>query len=178
MASKNIAPTDNEIFFSEDQIIVSKTDLKGKITYANSLFEKVSGYGWEELSGQPHSLIRHPDMPRCVFKLLWDTLDQEKEIFAYVKNMAKNGDYYWVLAHVVSSYDITGKLVGYHSSRRSPKKHVVQQISPLYKGLLEIEKNHQNPKDGLQASLDHLINLLDNNNVSYAEYITALSVAA
>ena len=94
MARPTIKPTGVERFFDDDDIIVSKTDLKGKITYANRVFSQVSGYTEPELIGQPHNLIRHPDMPRCVFKLLWDTVQDGREIFAYVVNLCKGGDHY------------------------------------------------------------------------------------
>ncbi|VAX06972.1 putative sensor (PAS) domain for methyl-accepting chemotaxis sensory transducer [hydrothermal vent metagenome] len=87
MSKENITPTGIEIYFPEDGLIVSKTDLKGKIAYANKLFEEMSGYSRDEILGQPHNLIRHPDMPHCIFKLFWDTLQQRKEIFAYVVNL-------------------------------------------------------------------------------------------
>jgi len=111
-----VEPTNTEIFFEEDDIIVSKTDLKGRITYANQTFCRIAGYSEAELLGQPHSIIRHPDMPRAVFKLLWDTLVEGREIFAYVKNMAKNGIYYWVFAHVTPSYDDNRNVIVFHSS--------------------------------------------------------------
>ncbi|HPV77190.1 MAG TPA: PAS domain-containing protein, partial [Gemmatimonadaceae bacterium] len=91
-----VVPSGRERSFGEDEIIVSKTDLQGKITYANDVFIRVSGYEEDELLGAPHSIIRHPDMPRAVFKLLWDTLATGREVFAYVNNMARNGDNYWV----------------------------------------------------------------------------------
>ena len=105
MREPTIRPTAVERTFKEDEIIVSKTDLKGIITYANRTFLEVAMYSEDEVLGQPHSLIRHPDMPRCVFKLLWDTIQGGEEIFAYVKNMAKNGDYYWVFAHVTPTFN-------------------------------------------------------------------------
>ena len=104
--------------FEEEEIIVSKTDLKGRITYANDVFVRISQYPLRELMGAPHSLIRHPNMPRCVFKLLWDTIEAKKEIFAYVLNLAKSGDHYWVFAHVTPSFDGNNNIIGYHSSRR------------------------------------------------------------
>ncbi|MCF6197503.1 MAG: PAS domain S-box protein [Emcibacter sp.] len=91
MPRKEATPTGKEVFFPEEDIIVSKTDLKGKIIYANVLFESICGYTREELLNQPHSIIRHPDMPRCIFKFMWDTLQQQREIFAYVINMCANG---------------------------------------------------------------------------------------
>lgn len=178
MVTTPTTPSGHEIFFPEDQFIVSKTDLKGKITYTNILFEEMSGLTREELLGQPHNIIRHPEMPRSIFNLFWETLQQQKEIFAYVKNMHKNGSHYWVLAHVVPSYDIQANHVGYHSTRRFPKREIVQQIEAFYGELLEIERRHSNPKDGIEAATVHLNNFLDRNHTTYAEHIFALSKAA
>jgi PAS domain S-box-containing protein len=108
--SKHVKPSGREIFFPASELIVSKTDLKGRLTYANRLFCRVAGYTEAELIGEQHSIVRHPDMPRSVFKLLWDTIEDRREIFAYVKNMAKNGDHYWVYAHVTPSFGADGKI--------------------------------------------------------------------
>jgi len=108
MARQDVPLTGVERFFDADEVIVSKTDLKGRITYANRVFQRVAGYGEAELMGAPHSIVRHPAMPRCVFKLLWDTLEAKQEIFAYVINRARNGDHYWVFAHVTPSFDAGG----------------------------------------------------------------------
>lgn len=114
------APTGVERTFEPDQIIVTKTDLQGRITYANDVFLGVSAFEEHEVLGQPHNIIRHPDMPRCVFQLLWDTLRAGEELFAYVVNLAGDGAHYWVLAHVTPSVGPTGTVVGYHSNRRVP----------------------------------------------------------
>lgn len=170
-----ITPTSTERFFSDSEIIVSKTDLKGRITYANQTFCKLAGYREAELLGQPHSIIRHPDMPRAVFKLLWDTLHEGREIFAYVKNMAKNGDYYWVLAHVTPSYDDNRNIIAYHSNRRVPDRGVVQNvITPLYAAVLEEEKRHKNGQMELAAGFEFLVNFLKSKNTTYDELIHAL----
>lgn len=95
-----VVPTSNEKVMREDDFIVSKTDLQGIITYGNRIFIEFSGYTEAELLGSQHNIIRHPDMPRGVFKFLWDTLHAEKECCAYVKNMAKDGSFYWVFANV------------------------------------------------------------------------------
>ena len=113
---------------------------------------RVAADAEQDLLGSPHSLIRHPFMPRCVFKLLWDTLEQGNEIFAYVLNMARNGDAYWVLAHVTPSYDAQGRLVGYHSNRRVPRPEAVAAVKPVYQALLDIEAKHNNAKEGMEAS--------------------------
>ncbi|MDV7338149.1 PAS domain-containing protein [Terasakiella sp. A23] len=161
--------------FDDNQIIVSKTDTKGRITYANQVFLDVAGYQLSEVMNQPHNLIRHPDMPRCVFKLLWDTLAQKQEIFAYVINRCKNGDHYWVLAHVTPSYDKDGQIIGYHSNRRVPKQSVLEQaIKPLYAALLKKEQAYQNRKEGMEASTQMLLDVLNEKGVGYDEFILSL----
>lgn len=174
MASQ-ITPTRNEVTFSPEEIIVSKTDLKGRITYANATFSKVAGYRRSELMGQPHSIIRHPDMPRAVFKLLWDRLAEEKEVFAYVKNMTRKGDFYWVFAHVTPSYDESGRVTGYHSNRRVPDKRVIREvIEPVYADLSAIEASHANAKDGLRASYVRLMDIVKSKASSYDELVFSL----
>lgn len=169
-----IAPTDTELFFDADDIIVSKTDLKGRITYANKVFCQVAGYSEAELIGQPHSIIRHPDMPRCVFKLLWDTLADGQEIFAYVKNRAKCGGFYWVFAHVTPSFGNNGQVVGYHSNRRVPDKRVVAAIAPVYAELLREEQSCRNAKDGLTAGHRRLLDFVSAKNMTYDQLVFAL----
>ena len=125
--------------FDDDRLIVTKTDPTGRIIYANDTFINISGFAEDELLGQPHSMIRHPDMPRTVFKLLWDRLLGGREIFAFVCNRAKNGDHYWVLAHVTPNVDSAGKTVGFHSSRRTMADRAMEAIVPLYRTLRTIE---------------------------------------
>ena len=118
----SVSLTGVERTFGTDEIIVSKTDTKGRIIYANEVFLRLAGFSEREIIGQPHSIIRHPAMPRCVFKLLWDTISSGKECFAYVLNRSKNGDHYWVLAHVTPTFDSKGTIVSYHSNRRNPRR--------------------------------------------------------
>ena len=163
-------------FFKEGEIIVSKTDLKGRLTYANKVFLDIAGFTEEELLGAPHSILRHPDMPRCVFKFLWDTIEAKKEIFAYVINRCKNGDHYWVLAHVTPSISAKGSVEGYHSNRRVPNPQIVQSvIAPLYKSLLEIEKSESNAKTGMNKSFDTLVGILKEKGMGYDEFIFSLN---
>ena len=171
MAS-SIIPTGVERTFDESDILVSKTDTKGRITYCNHLFSDIAGYSTEFLMGQPHSCVRHPEMPRAVFKLLWDALSAKREIFAYVKNLSSNGDHYWVFAHVTPSYDANGQVIGYHSARRAPNRRVLNEvIEPLYAGLLAAEAKQTNRKQGLQASSANLNGLLKDKGVSYDRFI-------
>lgn len=174
-----VQPTGREVFFDKDELIVSKTDLKGRLTYANKIFLDIAGYTEEEVLGQPHSIIRHPDMPRCVFKLLWDTLAKGDEIFAYVVNMAKNGDHYWVLAHVTPSYDPDGNVIGYHSARRVPDPAIIKDvIVPLYKQLREIEESVPNSKEGMNLAYQAVVDLLAEKQLDYDEFVSSLDRAA
>jgi len=169
------ALTGVERFFDKNEVIVSKTDLKGRITYANDVFQRIAGYSEQELLGQPHSIVRHPAMPRCVFKLLWDTLASGEEIFAYVINRSRNGDHYWVFAHVTPSFDEQGNIISYHSSRRVPRRDVIDDvIVPLYKQLLDVENSFPNSKEGMAASFQAVLDLLNEKGVGYDELIFSL----
>lgn len=173
--AQSVLPTNVERTFADHEIIVSKTDLKGHITYANDIFLRLADMSEFEALGAPHSVIRHPDMPRCIFKLLWGRLKERREIFAYVKNMSANGDHYWVLAHVTPSYTTGGEHVGYHSNRRKPSASIIQTvIDPLYKQLLAEEGRHGDRKSGLAASSAMLEKIIQSKGMSYDEFILSL----
>jgi PAS domain S-box-containing protein len=174
MAAPTLAPTGREVFFDEDEIIVSKTDPRGVITYANDVFLRVAGYTEEQILGQPHNLIRHRDMPRCVFKLLWDTLEAGQEIFAYVVNQAKNGDHYWVFAHVTPTFDGAGDIVGYHSSRRVPERAAVDAVIPIYRELLGVEQAAAGKAAGMDQATAALLAKLGDAGISYPEFVFSL----
>ncbi len=176
MHNTNQKVTGVERFFDEQEIIVSKTDLKGRITYANDVFQKIAGFTEDELIGQPHSIIRHPHMPRCVFKLLWDTLAGGQEIFAYVINRCKNGDHYWVYANVTASRGRNGSIISYHSSRRAPDRTIVNEaIIPLYASLLKEEQRHRNARQGMEASFDLFKAVLAKKGMAYDEFVFSLA---
>lgn len=158
-----------EITFGENDFIVSKTDLRGFITYGNALFIQMSGYNEEELLNQPHNILRHDDMPAVVFKLLWEQIAQGKEIFAYVKNRCKNGDFYWVFAHVTPSFDKDRKISNYHSVRRKPSQKALEIIKPLYATLLQKEKT-----GGIAASAAALNQILKDKGITYDEFILSI----
>ena len=160
--------------FQTDEIIVSKTDTTGRITYANDVFIGISGYTAAEVLGQPHSMIRHPDMPRAVFKLLWDRLALGHEVFAYVVNRSKNGDHYWVLAHVTPNLDSDGKTIGYHSCRRVPKRSAVETMSGLYASLCQVEAENER-KAGLEKSSAMLMDAVASLGfTSYDRFVLSL----
>ncbi len=164
-----------ERFFNDHELIVSKTDLKGRMTYTNDVFSHIAGYKARELIGQPHSIIRHPQMPRCVFALLWQTIQAGSEVFAYVVNRCKNGDHYWVIAHVSASRNRSGEIIGYHSTRRVPERSIViEKIIPLYDQLLAEENKHSNRKAGMEAGMEFLHDFLRERQTEYDRFIATL----
>lgn len=162
-------PKNQERKVSEDAFLVSKTDIKGRITYCNLPFIEIVGATEQELLGKPHNIVRHPDMPRVIFKLLWEYISRKQEIFAYVKNMSFDGSYYWVFANVTASLDKNGTIIGYYSVRRRPNPNALKTIIPLYNDLLQKEQT-----GGVEASERYLMDLLKEKGVSYDELVNAL----
>ena len=140
-------PNNHEIKLTSVDIVVSKTDIEGHIEYANQIFFKLSGYNKRELTFEPHSILRHPDMPKVVFKHLWSELKKGDEVYAFVKNMTKDGSFYWVLAYVRPTLNPDGSLRNYVSTRKLMSPTARETIEPLYTQLLEVEKN-----SGVEAS--------------------------
>lgn len=173
-ARRDVRPTGVERTFGADEVIVTKTDLQGRITYANDVFLRVSGYPEAEMVGQPHSMIRHPDMPRGVFKVLWDSLEEQTELFAFVVNLASDGAHYWVLAHVTPSFDASGQVVGYHSNRRVPPRAAVAAVEPLYRELRAVEAQHQRATDAAAAGAEALHAAMARRGRTYDEFVWSL----
>lgn len=174
MAIPRPAPTGRASPFAEDEIIVTKTDPKGRILYANETFLAVSRMTLAEVLGQPHSIVRHPDMPRCIFAMMWKTIGEGGEFFGYVKNMAANGDHYWVFAHVTPSRDATGAITGFHSNRRKPDAAQVARIEPLYRRLLAAEQAQADRKSGQRQGADLLAAFLAERGLSYDQFAFAV----
>jgi len=173
-----ITPKDKEIVMREDDFIVSKTDLSGRLTYCNRIFIEFSGYTETELLGQQHNIIRHPDMPRSVFSLLWSVIKSGNEFIGYVKNMSKDGSYYWVLANVTPSYQVIPgntdkKLIGYFSVRRKPELAKLNIIQPLYQDMLAAEKR-AGSRDAIAAGTQVLTDVIESTGKNYREYILSL----
>ncbi len=178
MAHRDFSLTGIERHLATDDIIVSKTDAAGRITYANNVFIEISGYSEEELLGRAHNIVRHPQMPRCIFKFLWDTIRGGDECFAYVLNRAKCGDHYWVFAHVTPTRGRDGRIESYHSSRRAPDRAAVDAVAPLYRTLLAEEAKHRTPQEQWQASLALFTTWLGERKMPYPELVFALSGGA
>lgn len=168
-----IQPTDKEILLPEDKILVSKTNTKGIITYCNEAFIDISGYMESELLGEQHNIVRHPEMPRLIFKMLWESLEAQREFNGYIKNLTKGGDYYWVMANVTPSFSANGELLGFNSVRRKPDVEKLNYIQNLYFELLEIEQNSSS-KNAIDESRHKLNSVLNGREMGYDEFVLSL----
>ena len=157
----------------EDDFIVSKTDTRGIITYGNPIFIEFSGYTEQELLGSQHNIIRHPDMPRAAFKLAWDTIQSGKEFFGYVKNMSKDGGFYWVFTHITPDFGPGGQIVGYYSVRRCPKRSAVEKIAGVYSQMVAAEKA-AGAQRAIEAGTQVLVDQLNAAGMSYEELVFSL----
>ena len=161
-------PKDQEIKLNPYKTILSKTDDKGIIEYANDYFTEISGYKEWELMGQPHNILRHPDMPKLIFKLLWHRLNKAQPIYAIVKNLAKDGSYYWVIADFKTQTDKNGNIKHY-ARRKAITEETKEKVSELYHKILEIEK-----VAGIEASEAYFKGLLEDAGISYDQFILDL----
>lgn len=130
-AVRHVFVTDQEVPYPEGKLIVSRTDPAGVITHANPAFVEMSGYAREELIGQPHHILRHPDMPAAAFADLWQTIGRGEAWHGYVKNLRKDGAHYWVYATVIANIR-NGQVVGFTSVRRKPSPRRVAECVELY----------------------------------------------
>lgn len=168
----------HERFMRSDDFIVSKTNPQGIITYCNPIFIEFSGFTEAELLGSQHNIVRHPDMPRSVFALMWCTLKSGEEFMGYVKNLSKDGSFYWVFATVTPSYLVSAdnqdkELVGYFSVRRKPEKSKLDVLEDLYRAML-IEERRVGEREQIAAGTQILTSALAKSGKNYHEFIHTL----
>ena len=160
-------PVNEEVAWDKTKTIISTTDRFGNITDVNQTFIDVCGYTAAELLGQPHNIIRHPDMPKIVFKITWDNILAGRNFHAIIKNLAKSGKYYWVITDFEVGRNIMGEVVTIMARRRSISQHVItDHIEPLYETLLKLEKI-----GGMELSNRYFKGFLEKQGKSYIEYI-------
>ena len=170
-ATKNILNKEKKL--GDNDFIVSKTDTKGSIIYCNEIFTEMAGYPASDLIGANHNLIRHPDMPKLAFKVLWDLVKNKKEFFGFVKNLMRDGGYYWVFAYITADLDENGRIISYTSVRRKPPQSAIDAIEPIYKLLVDAERS-----GGVDASAKLLTNFLKENKITYEELVINLQKGA
>lgn len=172
-----IAPTGSERHLQEEELIVTKTDLRGRLTYTNDVFLHFSALTEDDAIGAPHNIIRHPEMPRGVFGLLWERVQAGHEIFAYVKNLGHDGVAYWVLAHVTPTFDAHGAIVGYHSMRRAPRRAALRKVEEIYAQMRAVELGKPGP-EAARDSRDWLVEHLAAQGQDYDAWVWSLEAAA
>ena len=172
-----ITPTGRERKLDEESFIVSRTDPTGKITYANRVFMEISGYPERELIGVQHNVIRHPDMPRGIFRFLWEELAAGREFLGFVKNLCRNGDHYWVFASINPEYGTDKETSGYYSVRRRPPESAITAIEPVYREMLRIEHNCSSKKQAPLESLKYLQEFLSSKGMGYEQFALDLYLA-
>lgn len=170
-------PTGIERVLADDRLIVSKTDLKGRLTYANDEFLTISAASEDDVIGAPHNVVRHPAMPRGVFRLLWESLQAGEEMFAYIQNLALDGAHYWVFAHVTPSYDAAGVPVGYHSARRAVRRGALVEVEAVYAQMRRIEADHPG-RGGDAASVAWWRERLASEGQTYSEWLWTVAGGA
>lgn len=159
-----------ELFFDENDVIVSMTDPKGNIIYGNDIFFTMAEANRTELMGKPHNVIRHPDMPRVVFKVIWDRLKSGHEVYGFIKNQSKKGNFYWVYAFLKPVLK-EGKIVKIISYRKPINEYARNVISKIYETLLEHEKSHT-----LEETMDYLNAYLDERGIDYDTFVERLAM--
>ncbi len=162
-------PSDRELEWDKTKQLLSKTDSKGNILYANESFIDVCGYDDFELMDKNHNLLRHPDMPKVIFKLLWENLSKNKQCSLIIKNMSKTGRYYWVYNDVTTTVDDNDNVFYTGKQKAVANEIILNHIETLYKKLLQVEK-----ASGIQSSENYLIGFLEERNKTYVEYINGL----
>jgi aerotaxis receptor len=168
-----VQPTRQEVHFPAENMIVTKTDLSGRITYVNRTFMNISGFAERDLIGVQHNIVRHPDMPRGAFRLLWNTLEAGREFFGFVKNMTIDGHFYWVFANITPDFDDRGRAHGYFSVRRPPPVDAVRAVVPLYESMLKVERE-AGAATAPDASLALLEKILADQHTDYDRFVLGL----
>lgn len=130
----------DEEYMYEGSVIISQTDLKGVITYANKKFSEVSGYSIDELVGKPHNIIRHPDMPKAAFARMWKTISSGQAWTGLVKNLRKDGLYYWVETEILPIRNDDGEITGYIAARKQASRKNIVEAEAIYSKMLDQER--------------------------------------
>jgi aerotaxis receptor len=158
--------SNKELELSADQLIITKSDPTGKIIYCNQDFIELSGYSERELIGQPHSLLRHKEMPAGIFYLLWHTLKQKKEFNGFIQSRCKNGDSYWAFTNISPVYSLNNQLLGYTGAQRQPNPAATTLFSMYYEQMLEEEGSNPTEQDA-KKSLQLLTDLVSATGDDY-----------
>jgi len=159
-----------EIKCAYQEVVISRTDKKGNIIYCNSTFRKVNGFKGASIINQPHNIIRHPDMPKVIFHIIWKTISRGLPIQAIIKNKTKDNRYYWTMIDFKAQKDMNNNIVSYVAHGKQAPQQIIDIIEPLYKMLKEIEEEH-----GVDSALKYLHAYLDEQGMTYSQYLKYLT---
>ncbi|MBF6654317.1 PAS domain-containing protein [Flavobacterium columnare] len=168
---KKPLPLNEEVVWDTTKTIMSKTDIYGTIEYVNEVFAEVSGYQEYELVGQPHNIVRHPDMPQIIFKVLWDNIKKGHKFHGIIKNLSKSGRYYWVITDFDYVVDDNANITKYIARRKAVPSQVIKKVDDLYTKLLQIEQVR-----GIDGSEKFLTGYLEELGMTYVQLITKLMI--
>jgi len=160
---------DREVKFDTKRFILSKTDTKGNIISANKDLYDISGYSEKELLGKQHNILRHPDMPKAIFHLMWKYLLSGREITVVMKNLTKRGEYYWAVTELKPKFDKKGTVTTLTSFQKVATEDIVDGVEELYETMLRIEKVH-----GIKGSIGYMEGFLEEKKVTYDGFIYEL----
>ena len=161
-------PIEKEVLLDPTKVIMSKTDYKGVIQYANDYFVSICGYQEYELMGKPHNIIRHPDMPKVIFKFMWERLFKGENIHAAVKNLTKDGGYYWVITTFETTYDEVGNIKAHYARRKAIPPKAKKPFEELYAKILKIEKQD------IKVAEKYFFSLIEESGMSYDELFLSI----
>jgi len=159
-----------EVRCTTQEVVITRTDLKGNIIYHNTTFSKVNGFEGASVIHKPHNIVRHPDMPRAIFKIIWSIIEQGLPIQAILKNRTNDGHYYWTLINWKIQKNRDHKTISYVAYGKQAPDHAIEAIEPIYKMMLAIEKEH-----GIEASEEYLQSFLEEEGLKYGEYLEKLT---
>jgi len=148
-------PVDEEVIF-DGGVMITETDTRGIITYANRKFREMTGFSKKELIGSPHSINRHPDMPKGAFRAMWKTISSNKIWRGYVKNMRKDGKFYWVLVYIQPKYNEKNQIIGYVAGRKIAYPEAIREASELY-AKYHGDEHIDNPVFSVRATYDEYL---------------------
>lgn len=169
--SNVLIPSNQEIKLSDKDKLISRTDLEGNILFCNTTLSKLSGYKSSELLNAPHSILRHPDMPKAIFYFIWQKLLAGISTQALIKNFTKDGDFFWVMVKFTALRDNHNNVISYLSEGSQASNMLIEKINPLYEAVLDHEKRY-----GMYSSITYLSSILEQENVaSYSDYIYKIS---
>jgi PAS domain S-box-containing protein len=157
---------EKQLILNPKKMIVTQTDDKGNIIYVNDYFTKITGYSISDVYGMPHNIIRHPDMPRAIFYLMWDRIQNGKNIKALVKNRTKSGEYYWVVTDFEIKEERKHQKATYIAYRHGASQGAIRAIEPLYAHLRQLESTH-----GMEASLNYIQSFLEVRHTNYDDFM-------